>query len=320
VDPAHESDRPAAPDRLDLAGRPLARDHRVTVAVITRDRHTSMLRTLDHLAALPERPPVIVVDNGSRNTAAVDDLRLHPVRPLVLRPGRNTGALGRNLAVSRAATPYVAFSDDDSWWEPGSLSRAADLLDEHPRAGLLAARTLVGAGREEDPLNDVLAASPLPAEPDLPGRPVLGFLGCACVVRREAFLDAGGYHPVLFFGAEETLLAYDLAAAGWGVAHTPDLIARHCPDEGGERTGRKALVRRNEVLTRWMRRPLPDAVAATVRLTRDAVLDGPGARTAARGVAKRLPAALRARRPLPPAVERAARTLESRPPRRGVPQ
>ncbi|MEU6682821.1 hypothetical protein [Streptomyces sp. NPDC046832] len=29
------------------------------------DRPKSVLRTLDALAALPERPPVIVVDNGS---------------------------------------------------------------------------------------------------------------------------------------------------------------------------------------------------------------------------------------------------------------
>ncbi|MGW7357269.1 glycosyltransferase family 2 protein, partial [Streptomyces sp. NPDC054802] len=39
---------------------------RTSVVVITRDRRDQLLRTLDHLAALPERPVVIVVDNGSR--------------------------------------------------------------------------------------------------------------------------------------------------------------------------------------------------------------------------------------------------------------
>ncbi|MDO0931403.1 hypothetical protein QQY66_06815 [Streptomyces sp. DG2A-72] len=34
-----------------------------------------------------------------------------------------------------ADTPYVAFSDDDSWWTPGALRQAADLLDVHPRLG-----------------------------------------------------------------------------------------------------------------------------------------------------------------------------------------
>jgi hypothetical protein len=142
--------------------------------------------------------------------------------PPGFQTGRNTGALGRNLAVRRADTPYVAFSDDDSWWTQGAFRQAADLLDRHPRLGLLAARTLVGPDRTEDPFNAVLAASPLPREADLPGRSVLGFLACACVVRRDAYLGAGGYHPLLFFGGEETLIAYDLAADGWEVVGETD--------------------------------------------------------------------------------------------------
>ncbi|MFD4988467.1 glycosyltransferase family 2 protein [Streptomyces sp. NPDC058374] len=290
-------------------GRP---DGRTTVAVITRDRPGSALHTLDRLARLPERPPVLVVDNGSdpRTTAL---LRRHPVGAHVLRPRRNTGALGRNLAVRQAVTPYVAFSDDDSWWEPGALRRAADLLQDHPRLGLLAARTLVGDDAGEDPLNAVLAASPLPRAADLPGVPVLGFLGCAAVVRRSAFLDAGGYHPVLFFGAEETLLAYDLTALGWGVVHDPSVVARHRPD-GAVRPGRTALVRRNELLTEWLRRPLPVAFASTRRLVADALGGDAAARGALGGALLRLPRALRHRRPLPPVVEEAVRSVRRVPP------
>ncbi|MET9833275.1 glycosyltransferase [Streptomyces sp. NPDC006385] len=283
-------------------------DGRVTVAVITRDRPLSVLRTLDALAALPERPRVIVVDNGSDDSTCAA-VRRHPAASLLLRPSENTGALGRNLAVRHADTPYVAFSDDDSWWTPGALRRAADLLDAHPRLGLLAARTLVGADQAEDPLNAVLAASPLPDRPDLPGRPVLGFLGCACVVRRDAFLAAGGFHPLLFFGGEETLLAYDLAAADWGVTYEPSLTARHLPEPGG-RHGRSPLVRRNEVLTLWLRRPLPVALGATARLAASAANGEPGARPALRGVLTRLPAAVARRRRLPAHVEHAARLLD----------
>lgn len=237
------------------APRTGARDGRVTVAVITRDRPAGVLRTVNALTALPERPPVIVVDNSS-DDSTLEALRHHPSPVRVLRPGRNTGAVGLTLAVRQADTPYVAFSDDDSWWTHGSLRQAADLLDRHPRLGLLAARTLVGPERAEDPLNAVLAASPLPREADLPGRPVLGFLACASVVRRAAYLGAGGYHPLLFFGGEETLLAYDLMARGWGVTYAPSLTARHHP-EPGDRDGRGYLLRRNEVLTLWLRRP-PD--------------------------------------------------------------
>lgn len=283
-------------------------DPRITVAVITRDRCASLLRTLDALAALPERPPVIVVDNSRADTTRTA-VRGHPAVTRLLRPSANTGALGRNLAVRHARTPYVAFSDDDSWWEPGSLRRAADLLDGHPRLGLLAARTLVGDEAAEDPLNEILAASPLPPEPDLPGRPVLGFLGCACVVRREAFLSAGGFHPLLFFGGEETLLAYDLAARGWGVSYEPTLRARHHPEDHG-RTGRPFLVRRNHVLTTCLRRPWPVVLHAGADLALAAAADHPGARRALKETLARLPAALARRRALPPHVEHAARLLD----------
>ncbi|MEU0158274.1 glycosyltransferase [Streptomyces sp. NPDC006261] len=276
--------------------------------MITKDRPRSALLTLGRLAELPERPPVVVVDNGT-DPAVGAALRAHPVGARVLSPGRNLGALGRNLAVGHARTPYVAFSDDDSWWRPGALRRAADLLDAHPRLGLLAARSLVGPEEREDPLNELLARSPLPAEPGLPGRPVLGFLGCACVVRREAFLAVGGYHPLLFFGAEETLLAYDLAAAGWGVSYDPSVTAHHHPDPG-ERPGRAALLRRNALLTTWLRRPTHVALRHTVALGTAAARGDAGAATALRGVLERAPAAVRRRRRLPPQVEQKVRLLE----------
>ncbi|MDU0304990.1 glycosyltransferase family 2 protein, partial [Streptomyces sp. PAL114] len=137
---------------------------------------------------------------------------------------------------------------------------------------------------------------------------VLGFLACGAVVRRSAYLDAGGFHRLLFFGGEETCLAYDLAARGWGVTHCPDVVAHHHPATSA-RPGRPAQQRRNEVLTAWLRRPVPYALARTRVLAAEARADGT-ARRALGQTLTRLPAALRDRRPLPPHVERAARLLE----------
>ncbi|CAM5576541.1 Glycosyl transferase OS=Streptomyces fumanus OX=67302 GN=GCM10018772_57200 PE=3 SV=1 [Streptomyces fumanus] len=279
----------------------------VGIVIATRNRAASLAGTLRHLLALPERPEILVADNASTDDTRALLARDFPqVRVLALPANR--GALARNDGVRALGTPYVAFSDDDSWWAPGALATAARLLDAHPRLGLISARTLVGPAGYADPLNGVLAASPLGSATDLPGIQVLGFLACASVVRREAFLDAGGYHPLLFFGGEETLLAYDLAARGWGVTHCPEVTAHHHPDPG-PRTGRPAVLRRNELLTAWLRRPLPYALARTRALAAEARRD-PQARRALREALARLPAALRARRPLPPHVERAARRLD----------
>ncbi|MET9773697.1 glycosyltransferase [Streptomyces sp. NPDC006367] len=279
----------------------------VGIVIATRNRSASLAVTLRRLLALPERPEILVADNASTDDTRAMLARDFPkVRVLALP--FNRGALARTHGVRALDTPYVAFSDDDSWWAPGALAAAARLFDAHPRLGLISARTLVGPAEDADPLNDLLAGSPLGRAPDLPGTQVLGFLGCAAVARREAYLDTGGYHPLLFFGAEETLLAYDLAARGWGVTHCPEVVAHHHPDPG-PRTGRPAVVRRNELLTAWLRRPLPHALARTRALAADARHD-PHARRALRETLTRLPSALRARRPLPPHVERAARLLE----------
>ena len=45
-------------------------DARTSVVVITRDRREQVVRTLARLADLPERPPVILVDNASSDGTA----------------------------------------------------------------------------------------------------------------------------------------------------------------------------------------------------------------------------------------------------------
>jgi GT2 family glycosyltransferase len=284
---------------------PLA-SRRMSVVIATRNRCAELCRTLRHLSALPERPHLLVVDNASRDGTPARVREAFPGTELVALP-RNRGASARNVGVRRCRTPYVAFSDDDSWWEPGSLATAGAVLDACPRAGLLAARVLVGAAAEPDPVNAVMSASPL-RRGGLPGPRVLGFLACAAVLRRDAFLAAGGFSRLLFLGGEEQLLAYDLAAAGWAACYLPGIVARHCPSPARDPAARERQLSRNCVLVAWMRRPVRRAVAETARLAARAGRDPAAAGTLA-GVMARLPAALVQRRALPADVEAAARLL-----------
>ncbi|HLL65211.1 MAG TPA: glycosyltransferase family 2 protein [Micromonosporaceae bacterium] len=282
----------------------------VTVVIATRDRAEPLGGTLTRLRSLPDPPAIIVVDNGSRDgTAEVAERAGPDVR--VIRLGRNLGAVARNVGVARARTPYVAFADDDSWWAADALPTAAELFDRHPRLGLIAARTLVGPADRLDPMCRFMASAPLGREPDLPGPSVLGFLACGTLVRREAFLAAGGFDPVVFFMGEEARLAYDLAAAGWGMAYCDAVVAHHHPATGGTPPFRKrALARRNALLTTWMRRPLRVAVGQTAPLVLRAHRELL-ARQVLADVARRLPMALRHRRPPSAAVEAAIATLEA---------
>ena len=148
-----------------------------------------------------------------------------------------------------------------------------------------------------------MSASPLPADPDLPGPSVLGFLACAAVVRRRAFLEIGGFDPLLFFVGEERLFAYDLATAGWHRCYVPEIIAVHDPSSRRPSShARRRTELRNLVLTAWMRRPPAVALAVTARMGAAGIRDG-DARAALWAAAWRLPTALARRRPVPRRVE-----------------
>ncbi|MGI5240798.1 glycosyltransferase family 2 protein [Dactylosporangium sp. CA-139066] len=275
----------------------------VTVVIATRDRRAGLERTLRELRGDAEAPATVVVDNGSGDgTPDMLAARFPDVRVLAL--GRNAGAVARNHGVAAARTPYVAFADDDSWWAPGALARAARHLDAAPRLALVAARTLVGPGEWLDPMSAFMAQAPLGTPDDLPGPSVLGFLACAAVVRRDAFLACGGFDPVVFFMGEEARVTLDLRTAGCGLAYCDDVVAHHHPraDAAG-RAAKRLLAARNRALTAWMRRPARIAVRESVALLTAARAD-PAARGAAWQLLRRLPGALARRRPVPAEVER----------------
>ncbi|MGN6360405.1 MAG: glycosyltransferase family 2 protein [Thermomicrobiales bacterium] len=284
-------------------------DPRLGVVVLTHNRADELLRTLAQLAALPEQPEIVVVDNAS-----VDDIphlvRSHFPHIRCVRSNQNLGAAGRNIGVALCGRPYIALCDDDTWWQPGALARAADLFDQHPALAVITGQVLVGEDERPDPACDPMRHSPLAQEPGLPGRALLGFLAGASVVRRAAFLAAGGFDERLFLGAEEDLLALDLASAGWRLAYVDDLLVHHHPSPQRDAAARERLLARNHLLVAWLRRPRTRALALTLdllrrsrcdRLTRAGVLDA----------LRAAPWAIWRRRVVPTRVEAQLRLLEA---------
>jgi GT2 family glycosyltransferase len=278
---------------------------RVTIVVATRDRGDELRNSVPRHLALPERPRVIVVDNASRGGAP----ELPGVE--VIRCERNLGAAGRNVGVRAARTPYVAFSDDDSWWEPGALERAVALLDAHPRLALVQARILVGPENRLDSTCAAMEHSPVNAGEGQPGVPLLSFVACAAVVRRSAFLAVGGFLPRFAVGGEEELVGWDLAAAGSQLSYVPEVVAHHHPPpQSRDRPGRREVTVRNALWTAWLRRPAHVAARRTASVLAQARKDPTAARGLARAAAG-LPWVIRARRVTPPHVESGLRRLDS---------
>jgi mycofactocin glycosyltransferase len=196
-----------------------------TVVVPVRDRTTALERCL---AALDAAVPVVVVDDGSADGAAVEAVcRRHGARLLRRHAGEGPAA-ARNHAVATVRTDLVAFLDSDcvplSGWLATTAAHFAD-----PLVGAVAPRVRPARGERATACDRYAAArSPLDMGPDesrvAPGGRVAYVPTAALVVRRGALdplFDAG-----LRYG-EDVDLVWRLHDAGWRVRLEPRATVLH---------------------------------------------------------------------------------------------
>jgi GT2 family glycosyltransferase len=289
-------------------------ESRTSFVIASRNRSPELAVVVERLLDTTTCP-VVLVDNASEDDSVAVANRLaagSASRVTIVELQENLGAVGRNVGVAQCSTPFVAFCDDDSWWEPDATVIAESLFDQHRSVALLAGRTVVWPDRCDDPIVAQLADSPLGHDPALPGPSILGLLACSAMVRKEAFEAVGGFSPILHFRGEERLLAWDLAASGWDLCFCPQLVAHHHPSQvRAARTAQRARSTRNDVLTTWLRRPVRECFTVGVEFAKTAVADKAYAQ--ALGEALRLlPTVARERRLLPPELEASLALLEPR--------
>ncbi|MET9026548.1 glycosyltransferase [Nocardia sp. NPDC004168] len=281
---------------------------RMTVVIMTRNRREQLLRTLAHMTTLPDAAPIILVDNGSTDGTADAVAAAFP-SVILIRSAENLGAVARNIAVERTATPYVAFCDDDTRWQPGALTRAADVLDRYPGLGSVTGRCLVAPDLREDPITPELRDSPVVGPDWLPGPALLGVMAALSAFRVSAFREVGGFSRRLWFAGEEELLALDLAAHGWWMCWMEDILIHHEPSTTRDPTHRRRLGIRNTLWTLWLRRPARSAARRTAVVLGSAPADLTTA-AAVLDTLRGMPWVLRERKVLPPPVEAGLVLLE----------
>jgi GT2 family glycosyltransferase len=275
----------------------------ISIIVVTYNRVKQLQNTLAMLTQFHRGSPVIVVDNASTDgTVPLLCNEFPHIQFVRLDENRGTGA--RTIGVSLSRTPFVAFNDDDSWLEKDALSKAAELFDANPKLGLIAACVLVGEEQKLDPVCVEVQNSPLKKpNPASFGIPVLGFLACGSIVRKEAFLEVSGFEERFGIGGEEQMLAVDLAVAGWEVSYFNEIVAFHYPQVIGERAGRKQTMIRNDLWLAWLRRPIHVIVSKTMWVIKDS-FSSLECKKALIAAIKGIPWVIRKRRRVTPWIEK----------------
>ena len=215
-------------------------DRIIEWVVLTRgDRPDALARAVTSIERCGGRP--VVIFNGAEGGAGTDAITIRSEVNLGI-PG------GRDLGVRSTKSDLVGFLDDDAEllgdWS-GLIREVFDADDRLAVASLRIQDESGSSARRHVPRFGAGSA--------LQSGPVATFLGGACVVRRSAYLDVGGYWPDLFYGHEELDLSWRLVDRGWSLRYLADAtvfhpaseVSRHA--EGWRRTGqnRVKVARRN---------------------------------------------------------------------------
>lgn len=247
-------------------------EKQISIVMIARNRAQSLSHSLQKLQERYAAVPIIVVDNHSDDDTARVVSELYPTVRLI-QLEENYGSAGRNVGVQYAQTPYIAFADDDSWWDHNALPKSVAYFERYPDLGLIQGKILLHGERLE-PACQLMGESPVTTPQNFPGKCILGFVACGAIVRKQAFLAAGGFHRHFGVGGEEELIALDMAEQGWRLAYMQDILAYHYPSPLRNRTRRRQLAVRNHLWSVWLRRPRGSLLAETAPLFTRAVTDG----------------------------------------------
>jgi glycosyltransferase involved in cell wall biosynthesis len=111
---------------------------RVSVVVPTRDNLDLLPKALKSILSqnISEIEIIIADDGSSDGTDAWLDaqMKLEP-RLKIINTGGNGPANARNMAISEAKSPLIAFLDADDWWHTGKLKWQVAYLEKHPEIG-----------------------------------------------------------------------------------------------------------------------------------------------------------------------------------------
>ncbi len=211
----------------------------ITVIIPTADREQLLHRAVDSVLKQSVSPSkIIVVDNGVNEVnIQFDDPRVVIVRTAPrIGPGKS-----RNIGARSSDTDYIAFLDDDDWWDSGYIENTIRKFEDTN------VDVVVGKLKRYG-INGCLRDYKLfPDSPDLQRKVFFsnpGFGGQNIAMKKEIFNEVGGFDERMPASVDRDLAAR-LIIAGKSIVCEPKAIAVLCDHAGGR-------VRMNQVKGNWM--------------------------------------------------------------------
>ena len=202
------------------------REPTISVVIPTCDRPRLLADAIASVLVQTLRPiEIIVVDNGVKPARLADLPAAVTLHRIAARAGPSRA---RNVGAQKARGDYIAFLDDDDWWDADFLREA---WQELVRAGV---RSVYGQLRSASDGNVTAYKSAADDPPTISKllRRNPGTGGQNLLIERSLFLEIGGFDEQLRL-PEDRALALEVLLAGERIGAAPKAIAvvrRHSSD------------------------------------------------------------------------------------------
>jgi glycosyltransferase involved in cell wall biosynthesis len=210
---------------------------KISVLICTRNRASSLLRTLQTLLALPDTRAyeyeVVVVDNASQDDTrtVIQTLQRAHTRLLYQYEAKPGLSYARNTAIRQSHGELIAFTDDDVLVTENWLAEIAREFDADPQLQILGGRVLLARVELATVAfldGTVRQLARYPNTGDL-------LMGANMVFRRTLFDEIGWFDVRLgagrfFAGGEDTEIVYRALKAGHYLVYAPNVLVYHDHD------------------------------------------------------------------------------------------
>ena len=196
---------------------------KLSVVIPTYNRLNNLKMCLEKILSYSILPSEIVIhiDAGDNVTQEMlEQLRLPLVRWISSETTQGPGG-GRNKLIKAAKYPIIASFDDDSWpISPDYFQVALDNFARYPQAAVISAQEIRCNSHSQSNLSKNERCDRV--------QEVACFQNCACLIRKEAFMQTAGYIPLRYaYGMEEADVALQILDKGWQIIEVPDLQVFH---------------------------------------------------------------------------------------------
>ena len=236
------------------------------VIILSWNRLKELKKCLEHL--LPEMTPDVQIriwDNGSTD-GTVDWLKTMEAGHTNVKvhyASSNQGVCApRNLLARETIADYLIFLDSDSYLQTtNALEIMQNACSKNTTTAAWSFEVIMRSGKRAWPYarNEKQHAQTC--------FKIVKLDGGACLIRRSAFLKAGGFPEHFGYGAEDLYLARALISAGFDVEYLPHISIFHDAAETGRTKDQFITMARNHLWIPMELYPMPHAIISTIHMS-----------------------------------------------------